>query len=331
MMKICLLFSSIFIIFGFLQPELDRLRAETLQQNPSNMLLIDGKKVSTDLQQELKLSVEQYRTITGKVPGLVVIIVGQDPASQVYVRNKAKTCKEIGMNSSVIEMTADTPQEVLLAKIAELNADPDIHGILVQQPLPRHIDDLSVTLAIDPKKDVDGFHPENVGNLVLGYLDQCFISCTPYGILELLTRYGIETKGKHCVVVGRSNIVGKPMANLMMQKLDATNCTVTVCHSATKDIPSLTRQADILIAAIGKANFITADMVKPGAVVIDVGINRVEDASKKSGFALVGDVDFQSVAPISSAITPVPGGVGPMTIAMLLKNTLQSFRRVNGL
>jgi methylenetetrahydrofolate dehydrogenase (NADP+)/methenyltetrahydrofolate cyclohydrolase len=295
------------------------------------MVLIDGKKVSTDLQQELKSSVEQHRAAIGKVPGLVVIIVGQDPASQVYVRNKAKTCKEVGMNSTVIELPADTPQEEVVDRIAALNADPEVHGILVQQPLPRHIDEMAITLAIDPKKDVDGFHPVNVGNLVLGHLDHCFVSCTPYGVLELLSRYGIETKGKHCVVVGRSNIVGKPMANLMLQKLDATNCTVTICHSASKDIPSLTRQADILVAAIGKPRFITADMVKPGAVVIDVGINRIEDPTTKSGFRLVGDVDFDGVSPVASAITPVPGGVGPMTIAMLLKNTLQSFRRVNGL
>jgi methylenetetrahydrofolate dehydrogenase (NADP+)/methenyltetrahydrofolate cyclohydrolase len=295
------------------------------------MILIDGKKTAQDLQQELKKSVDRHRATTGKVPGLVVVIVGEDPASQVYVRNKAKTCKEIGMNSTVIELPADTPQVALLDTIDKLNRDPLVHGILVQQPLPRQIDEFAVTLAIDPAKDVDGFHPENVGNLVLGYLDKCFISCTPYGILELLSRYGIETKGKHCVVVGRSNIVGKPMANLMLQKLDATNCTVTVCHSATRDIPSLTRQADILVAAIGKARFITADMVKPGAVVIDVGINRIEDPSAKSGYRLVGDVDFENVAPLSVAITPVPGGVGPMTIAMLLKNTLQSFERSGGL
>ncbi|NTW51360.1 MAG: bifunctional methylenetetrahydrofolate dehydrogenase/methenyltetrahydrofolate cyclohydrolase FolD [Chlorobiaceae bacterium] len=295
------------------------------------MVLIDGKKVSSDLQQELKSSVEKHRSAIGKVPGLVVIIVGQDPASQVYVRNKAKSCKEIGMNSTVIELEAETTQQLLLDKIAELNADPDVHGILVQQPLPPHIDETAVTLAIDPKKDVDGFHPVNIGNLVLGHLDQCYISCTPNGILELLCRYGIETKGKHCVVVGRSNIVGKPMANLMVQKLDATNCTVTICHSATKDIASITRQADILIVAIGMARFIKAEMVKPGAVVIDVGINRIEDPTTKSGFRLVGDVDFEQVSLISSAITPVPGGVGPMTIAMLLKNTLQSFRRANGL
>ncbi|MCF8215827.1 MAG: bifunctional methylenetetrahydrofolate dehydrogenase/methenyltetrahydrofolate cyclohydrolase FolD [Chlorobium sp.] len=295
------------------------------------MLIIDGKKVSSDLKTEMKVRVDAHRATTRKVPGLTVIIVGEDPASQVYVRNKAKSCVEVGMNSSVIEMPASTSQEVLLAKIHELNANPDVHGILVQQPLPKQIDEFAVTMAIDPAKDVDGFHPENLGKLVMGHLDRCFVSCTPYGILELLGRYNIETKGKHCVVVGRSNIVGKPMANLMLQKLEATNCTVTICHSATKDIPSYTRQADILIAAIGKARFITADMVKPGAVVIDVGINRIDDPSTKSGTRLVGDVDYEGISPIASAMTPVPGGVGPMTIAMLLKNTLQSFERVNGL
>ncbi|NTU58239.1 MAG: bifunctional methylenetetrahydrofolate dehydrogenase/methenyltetrahydrofolate cyclohydrolase FolD [Chlorobiaceae bacterium] len=295
------------------------------------MVLIDGKKVASDLQQELKASVEQHHSATGKVPGLAIIIVGQDPSSLVYVRNKAKSCKEIGMNSTLIEMGADSSQQEVLDKVAELNADPDVHGILVQQPLPRHIDEPTVTFAIDPKKDVDGFHPVNMGNLVLGHFDQCHICCTPYGILELLSRYDIETQGKHCVVVGRSNIVGKPMANLMLQKQEATNCTVTICHSASKDIAALTRQADILIVAVGKARFITAGMVKPGVVVIDVGVNRIEDPSTKSGFRLVGDVDFDQVAPIASAITPVPGGVGPMTVAMLLKNTLQSFLRNNGL
>jgi len=295
------------------------------------MLIIDGKKVSLDLKEELKTGVETYRKATGKVPGLTVIIVGHDPASQVYVRNKAKTCKEIGMFSTVIEMPSDTTQAELLEKIQELNYDPAVHGILVQQPLPKQIDEFAVTIAIDPAKDVDGFHPENLGRLVMGELDKCFVSCTPYGILELLGRYNIETKGKHCVVVGRSNIVGKPMANLMLQKSDATNCTVTICHSATKNIPHYTLQADILIAAIGKAGFITADMVKPGAVVIDVGINRIEDPATRSGYRLVGDVDFEGVSAIASAMTPVPGGVGPMTIAMLLKNTLHSFQRINGL
>ncbi|TNJ36947.1 bifunctional methylenetetrahydrofolate dehydrogenase/methenyltetrahydrofolate cyclohydrolase FolD [Prosthecochloris vibrioformis] len=295
------------------------------------MTIIDGKKISTDLKEELKSKVQEFKEKINKVPGLTVIIVGEDPASQVYVRNKAKSCKETGMNSTVIELPAETSQVELLETIERINQDPDVHGILVQQPLPSHIEEYAVTMAIDPKKDVDGFHPENVGQMVLGNLDKCYISCTPYGILELLKRYEIETRGKHCVVVGRSNIVGKPMANLMLQKLKETNCTVTICHSATEDMPSLTRQADILIAAIGRANFITKEMVKPGAVVIDVGINRVEDASKKSGYRLAGDVDYEHVAELSSAITPVPGGVGPMTIAMLLKNTLQSFMRANNL
>lgn len=295
------------------------------------MTILDGKQISSDMKEELKASIESYRHALKAVPGLTVIIVGDDPASQVYVRNKAKSCKEIGINSTVIELAEATPQETLLEKIAELNRDPQVHGILVQQPLPKHIDEYAVTMAIAPSKDVDGFHPENVGQMVLGNLEKCFVSCTPYGILELLSRYSIETKGKHCVVVGRSNIVGKPMANLMLQKLKESNCTVTVCHSATRDIAAFTRQADILVAAIGRAHFITKEMVKPGAVVIDVGINRVEDASRKSGYRLVGDVDFEEVSALSSAITPVPGGVGPMTIAMLLKNTVHSFMRAHNI
>ena len=293
------------------------------------MLIIDGKKVSLDLKNEMKASVENYKNLTGKVPGLTIIIVGQDPASQVYVRNKAKTCKEIGMISTVIAMPAETTQKQLFDTIEDLNNDPAVHGILVQEPLPEHIDGFTVTLAIDPSKDVDGFHPQNLGCLVMGHLDKCFISCTPYGILELLARYSIETKGKHCVVLGRSNIVGKPMANLMLQKLDAANCTVTICHSATPDISFYTKQADILIAAIGQAGYITADMVKPGVVVFDVGNNRIEDPAAKSGFRVVGDVDYESVSAVAAAMTPVPGGVGPMTIAMLMKNTLQSFQRIN--
>ena len=293
------------------------------------MLIIDGKKVSLDLKNEMKASVENYKNLTGKVPGLTIIIVGQDPASQVYVRNKAKTCKEIGMISTVIAMPAETTQKQLFDTIEDLNNDPAVHGILVQEPLPEHIDGFTVTLAIDPSKDVDGFHPQNLGCLVMGHLDKCFISCTPYGILELLTRYSIETKGKHCVVLGRSNIVGKPMANLMLQKLDAANCTVTICHSATPDISFYTKQADILIAAIGQGGYITADMVKPGVVVFDVGNNRIEDPAAKSGFRVVGDVDYESVSAVAAAMTPVPGGVGPMTIAMLMKNTLQSFQRIN--
>jgi len=295
------------------------------------MQILDGKKLSLEIKEEVKTKVAEYKATLGKVPGLSVIIVGTDPASQVYVRNKAKTCIEIGMNSEVIELPETISQEELLEKIDTLNNNPDVHGILVQQPLPKQIDEFAITLAIRPDKDVDGFHPENVGRLVIGKLDDCFVSCTPYGIIEILTRYNIETKGKHCVIVGRSNIVGKPMANLMVQKLDHMNCTVTVCHSATPDIAAHTKQADILIAAIGKAHFIKGDMVKPGAVVIDVGINRLDDSSKKKGYRLVGDVDYEAVSEKTSAITPVPGGVGPMTISMLISNTLKSFKRFNKL
>jgi methylenetetrahydrofolate dehydrogenase (NADP+)/methenyltetrahydrofolate cyclohydrolase len=293
------------------------------------MLLIDGKAISEQIKSELKTKVEAYKRRTGKVAGLSVIIIGENPASQIYVRNKAKSCVEIGMNSEVIELPARISQSDLLKKIDELNHNPDVHGILVQQPLPKQIDDFAVTLAIRPEKDVDGFHPENVGKLCIGRLDECFIACTPFGVIELFKRYQIETEGKHCVIVGRSNIVGKPMAMLMMQKLKPMNATVTVCHSATPNISDFTRQADILIAAIGKANFITAEMVKSGAVVIDVGINQLDDPTKKSGKRLVGDVEFEGVSKIASAITPVPGGVGPMTIAMLLTNTLKAFERQN--
>ena len=291
------------------------------------MLLIDGKAIAEQIKSELKAKVEAYKQRTGKVAGLSVIIIGENPASQVYVRNKAKSCVEIGMRSEVIELPATISQSDLLKKIDELNHNSEVHGILVQQPLPKQIDDFAVTLAIKPEKDVDGFHPENVGKLCIGRLDECFVSCTPFGVIELFKRYKIETEGKHCVIVGRSNIVGKPMAMLMMQKLKQMNATVTVCHSATPNISDFTRQADILIAAIGKANFITAEMVKSGAVVIDVGINQIDDPTKKSGKRLVGDVEFDGVSKVASAITPVPGGVGPMTIAMLLTNTLKSFER----
>lgn len=291
------------------------------------MQLIDGKKISEDIKGELKAKVSRLLSETGRSPGLAVIIVGENPASQIYVRNKAKACADIGIRSSVIELPESVSQADLLQRIHSLNRDESVHGILVQQPLPKHIDDFAITLAISPDKDVDGFHPENVGRLVIGRLDECFVSCTPFGVLELLRRHHIDPSGKHCVVLGRSNIVGKPMANLMLQKLAGMNATVTVCHSASNDIASLTRQADILIAAIGKAHFVTADMVKPNAVVIDVGINRIADATAKSGSRIVGDVDFESVSKVVSAITPVPGGVGPMTIAMLLSNAVKSFER----
>ncbi len=295
------------------------------------MIVIDGRQVAQDLKNELKNDIEQYGRSIGKVPGLSIIIVGENPASQVYVRNKAKTCKELGIFCRIIELPSETSQETLLGTVAAENLDPEIHGILVQQPLPPHIDELAATIAVHPTKDVDGFHPENLGRLVMGHLDSCFVSCTPFGILELLERYRIRTSGMHCVVVGRSNIVGKPVANLMLQKHGAANCTVTVCHSATDDLPFFTRHADILIVAVGKPGFITADMVKHGAVVIDVGNTRVKDPSANSGYRFAGDVDYASVSAVASALTPVPGGVGPMTIAMLLKNTVLSFKRANGL
>jgi len=259
----------------------------------------------------------------GIKPGLAVVLVGEDPASQVYVRSKGKACEEAGMHSVTIRLPAETAEAELLATIDRLNADPAIHGMLVQLPLPKRMNSDRVLRRIDPRKDVDGFHPENVGKLVTGD-PTAFRPATPYGVQQMLIRSGIETKGAHAVIVGRSNIVGKPMANLLIQQGPGGDATVTVCHSRTRDLPSITRQADILIAAIGKAEFVTADMVRPGAVVIDVGINRVDDATREKGYRLCGDVAYGPVAAIASAITPVPGGVGPMTIAMLLKNTLQA-------
>ena len=262
----------------------------------------------------------------GIVPGLAVVLVGEDPASGVYVRAKAKACDEAGIHSVTIELAATASQDELLETVAELNASPLIHGILVQMPLPPQIDPGVVIRAIDPAKDVDGFHPVNVGKLLAGEHDG-FVPCTPAGIQELLRRSDVETRGRECVIVGRSNIVGKPMAALMMQDATMANCTVTVCHRHTADMPSHTRRADILIVATGRPGLITGDMVKPGAVVIDVGVNRVPDSSSVRGFRLVGDVDFESARKVASRITPVPGGVGPMTIAMLLSNTLRSATR----
>ncbi|MHB8339379.1 MAG: bifunctional 5,10-methylenetetrahydrofolate dehydrogenase/5,10-methenyltetrahydrofolate cyclohydrolase, partial [Ignavibacteriaceae bacterium] len=250
------------------------------------------------------------------------------PASEIYVRSKAKDCEEIGMRSKVEKLGANIDEEELLALVSKYNNDNNYHGILVQLPLPKHISEDKVIEAISPRKDVDGFHPISIGNLVIG--KDTFVSCTPAGIQELLIRYKIETKGKHVVVLGRSNIVGKPIANIMLQKKEGANSIVTVCHSATKNISYFTRQADILIAAIGSPNFVKSDMVKEGVVVIDVGINRVEDKNSKKGYRVVGDVDFESVAPLSSFITPVPGGVGPMTIAMLLKNTFKAYLKIGG-
>lgn len=284
--------------------------------------LLDGAALGRAIRQEVAAEAARL-TAAGHRPGLAVVLVGEDPASQVYVRSKGKACEEAGMHSVTIRLPAETSQDELLSTIDRLNADPAIHGMLVQLPLPKYMNSDRVLRRIDPRKDVDGFHPENVGKLVTGD-PTAFRPATPYGVQQMLLRSGIETKGAHAVIVGRSNIVGKPMANLLIQQGPGGDATVTVCHSRTRDLPAITRQADILVAAIGKAEFVTGDMVRPGAVVIDVGINRVDDATKEKGYRLCGDVAFDQVAPIASAITPVPGGVGPMTIAMLLKNTIQA-------
>ena len=284
--------------------------------------LLDGVAMGRAIRQEVAQDVARLAQV-GIKPGLAVVLVGEDPASQVYVRSKGKACEEAGMHSVTIRLPATTSQSELLATIDKLNADPAIHGMLVQLPLPKAMNSEQVLRRIDPRKDVDGFHPENVGKLVTGD-PTAFRPATPYGVQQMLIRSGVETKGAHAVIIGRSNIVGKPMANLLIQQGPGGDATVTVCHSRTRDLPAIARQADILIAAIGKAEFVTADMVRPGAVVIDVGINRVDDPTKEKGYRLCGDVAFEPVAAIASAITPVPGGVGPMTIAMLLKNTLQA-------
>ena len=288
------------------------------------MILIDGKKVAADIRSELKDKISQLKAEGKNVPGLVAIIVGEDPASQIYVASKGKACEEIGMRTKTEKLNADISEVELLTLIQSYNQNKDYHGILVQLPLPKHINEDKVIETISPKKDVDGFHPISVGNLVIG--KDTFASCTPAGIQELLIRYNIETKGKHVVVVGRSNIVGKPIANIMLQKADGANSIVTIVHSAAKDISYYTKQADILIAAIGKAEMIKADMVKDGVAVIDVGINRIDDPTKAKGYRIVGDVDFENVSKKASFITPVPGGVGPMTIAMLLTNTYKAYK-----
>lgn len=284
------------------------------------MTLIDGKAVSAQIKQEIAAEVEQIVAAGGKRPHLAAILVGHDGGSETYVANKVKACEACGFKSTLIRYEADVTEAELLAKVEELNQDADVDGFIVQLPLPKHISEQKVIEAIDYRKDVDGFHPINVGRLAIGL--PCYVSATPNGIIELLRRYNIETSGKKCVVLGRSNIVGKPMATLMMQKANPGDATVTVCHSHSRDLKKECSEADIIIAAIGKPNFVTADMVKDGAVVIDVGTTRVPDATKKSGFRLNGDVKFDEVAPKCSFITPVPGGVGPMTIVSLMKNTL---------
>ena len=285
--------------------------------------LIDGKKVAADVRARLVKEIEELKA-AGHTPGLAVVLVGEDPASQVYVGSKVKACAELGIYSQKWALPAETTQEQLVELIHQLNADDRIHGILVQSPPPPHIDEEVVILNIDPRKDVDGFHPANVAKLVLED-ESGFVPCTPLGCMELLAAYGIPTAGKHAVVIGRSMIVGKPMANLLVSK--KANATVTIAHSRTADLPGLCRTADILVAAVGRPEMVTADYVKPGAVVLDVGINRIEDATKPRGYRIVGDVDFESVKDSCSAITPVPGGVGPMTIAMLMANTVKACRQ----
>lgn len=286
------------------------------------MELIDGKKIASLVKQELADEVSRMKAAGKKTPHLVAVLVGNDPASETYVASKVKACQEVGFKSTEMRYSADITEEQVLAIVDKLNNDADVDGYIVQLPLPEHISEQKVLLAINPDKDVDGFHPFNIGKMVTGL--PTYLSATPAGILELLKRYDISTQGKHCVVVGRSNIVGTPMSILMSRKEKYADCTVTMCHSRTKNIKDITLQADILIVALGKPHFITADMVKEGAVVIDVGIHRVPSDKTKSGFRLVGDVDFDNVAPLCSYITPVPGGVGPMTIVSLLQNTLMA-------
>lgn len=289
------------------------------------MILIEGRKIADEIKEEIALEVSTMLEKGMKKPHLAAVLVGHDGGSETYVSHKVKACEQVGFESSLIRYEDDVTEKELLEKVDELNEDPDIDGFIVQLPLPSHISENEVIERIKPEKDVDGFHPINLGRMVIGL--PCYISATPSGIMELIRRYKIETSGKHCVVVGRSNIVGKPMSILLSQKSDPGNCTVTVCHSRTKDLPAYTRDADILIAALGSPEFVTADMVKEGAVVIDVGTTRVKSTETKSGFRLKGDVKFDEVSPKCSYITPVPKGVGPMTIVSLLKNTLLAAKK----
>ena len=290
--------------------------------------LIDGTAIGRMVREDVARDVARLKAL-GVVPGLSVVLVGDDPASAVYVRSKGKACEEAGMRGETIRLPADTSEAQLLEQVDALNADPRVHGILVQMPLPKHMSADKVIRRIRPEKDVDGFHPVNVGKLSIGERDG-FVPCTPAGAIELLVRSGVETRGKEAVIVGRSNIVGKPMAALLLQDAPGGNATVTVCHSRTADLAAHTRRADILIAAIGKPEMITGDMIKPGAVVIDVGINRVDDTTSPKGYRIVGDVAFASARQVASLITPVPGGVGPMTIAMLMKNTVRAAAQIAG-
>ena len=291
------------------------------------MILLDGRKTSSDIKDEITLEVSQLKKEGKKTPHLAAVIVGNDGASKTYVGAKVKACNRVGFESTLIELPEETTEETLLAQIEELNNNDDIDGFIVQLPLPKHIDEQKVIMAVNPDKDVDGFHPTNVGKMALNL--PTFISATPFGILELLERYNVETSGKHVVVIGRSHIVGSPMSILLSQKRTVGNATVTITHSRTTNLKEITLQADIVVAALGIPEFLTADMVKDNVTVIDVGITRVEDNTKKSGYRLLGDVAFDEVSKKSAFITPVPGGVGPMTIAMLLKNTLLACKRSN--
>jgi len=289
------------------------------------MLLLDGKLLSENIKAEIAAEVDLIRQKGGKIPHLAAVLVGENPASQVYVNSKIKSCEQVGFKSSMVRRDADLSEAELLEIVHNLNNDPDVDGFIVQLPLPKHINEEKIILAIDHRKDVDGFHPVNFGRMAQGM--SAFLPATPFGIMEMLRRYNIETAGKHCVVLGRSNIVGTPMSLLLSRKGYPGDCTVTLTHSRTKDLPAEVRRADIVVAAIGIPQFVKGDWVKEGAVVVDVGINRIPDDTKKSGFRLVGDVDFDEVAPKCSHITPVPGGVGLMTVTALLMNTLKACRK----
>ena len=289
------------------------------------MTIIDGKDLSQKIKAEIAVEVEKIKTGGGKTPHLAAVLVGDNPASKVYVRNKVRSCEQVGFKSTLVQKPSDISEDELIETVHYLNNNDDIDGFIVQLPLPKHIDEHRVTLAIDPKKDVDGFHPVNFGRMALGL--PCYLPATPYGIVTMLDRYNIETSGKHAVVIGRSSIVGTPMSILLSRKAKVGNCTVTITHSRTQNLAGLLRTADIIVAAIGIPNFVKADMVQRGAVIIDVGINRVDDTTAKRGYRLVGDVDYENVAPLCSHITPVPGGVGPMTVTSLMLNTLKASRK----
>lgn len=289
------------------------------------MQILDGKLLAQNIKNELKIEVDKLKSLDKRAPHLAAILVGEDGASQTYVNHKVKLCNEVGYQSTLLKFRSDITEQFLLNEVKQLNEDEEIDGFIVQLPLPKHIDELKVTLAIDPKKDVDGFHPVNMGRMLLDL--PAYLSATPFGIVQLLKAYEVDTQGKHCIVVGRSNIVGKPMAVLLSRNHQYGNCTVTLAHSRTKNLKEHLLNADIIVAAVGRPEMITADMVKEGAVVIDVGITRVEDDTKKRGYRLAGDVKYDEVAPKSSFITPVPGGVGPMTVISLMSNTLKAYNK----